>query len=44
MSLFLFIEYGRLILEVEIMSGLIEFLTTEEMILYWWGLHPFYIL
>ena len=33
MSLFLFIEYGRLILEVEIMSGLIEFLTTEEMIL-----------
>ena len=33
MSWFLFIEYGRLILEVEIMSGLIEFLTTEEMIL-----------
>ncbi len=33
MSLFLFKEYGRLILEVEIMSGLIEFLTTEEMIL-----------
>lgn len=25
-------EYGRLILEVEIMNGLIEFLTTEEMI------------
>ncbi len=32
MSLFLFKEYGRLILEVEIMSGLIDFLTTEEMI------------
>ena len=26
-------EYVRLILEVEIMSGLIDFLTTEEMIL-----------